>query len=246
MYAQYGNYVHDANTVTIARYMVRQHYSPRNKRYAAEHTVELVGQLIVNDPSLTTPAQLQAAQYDKISALINAYRDNYKDFKFFHDDGTLSRHSLINADSLSGVHVVHRDWPQGNGAEYATLRTYSITLTALYDDVEAELMSYEESFQWIGNTGPQWELVDTVDGIVRVSGAPVTHQKMIQRGSAMGWDGYPLIYINSFLPTWEHQDRRQVVVSHPQRWANGWRLYPVQWVMHHSIPFYTQGVPIRR
>lgn len=246
MYAQYGSYVHDANTCTLSQFLVRQLYSPRHARYATMYSVTLNGQLIVNDASITTPSALQAAQYSKISALINAYSQNYQDFKFIQDDGTVTRHSLINANSLSGVQVVHRSWPQGDGAEYATLRSYTIILQALYDEEESELFDYQEYFHYIGNCGPRWTMDDTWDGPVYQMTYPATHQKMIQTGSAVGWKGYPLVHINSFYPQWEHTDRRVVSVGHPQRFANGFRMFPVQWKMEHSLPTYNQGVPIMR
>lgn len=254
MYATYGSYRHDDNTCTVSEFMVRPMYSQRQRRYATAYRVTLNGQLIINDPSITDPATLQSQQNDKISALINAYKDNYKDFKFFHDDGTLSKHCLLNANSLTGVQVKHRSWPTGDAAEYATVRSYTIILEAMYDDLDVnssgqitgELLEFREQYMWIGNGGPKWELSDTVFGPRFNPIYPSTQQRMIQVGTAIGWDGYPFVHMQPFAPQWEHQDRRVVRVDHPQRFAQGFRAFPLHWEMHFSFPSYTQGVPLPR
>lgn len=246
MYVTYGSYRHDDNTVTLSAYHVRSQYSPRHAKYCTSYEVHLHGQLIVNDPSLTTPAQLQAAQAEKISALINAYSENDKDFSFFHDDGTKTRHSLTTGNALNGVQVKARSWPKGDEAEYATLRTFYIVLEATYDDVEAELMTYSEQFHYIGTGGPKYSVTETYNGPVYELEATRTAQRMIQTGHAVGWSGYPLVHINPFFPQWEHLDRREVVVHHPMRYRNAFRQYAVNWKFDHTLPSPINGVPIPR
>ena len=224
-------------------------YSPRHRRYATMYEVHLNGQLIVNDPTITTPDALQDAMYTKINALINAYSTNYQDFSFYHDDGQKTRHSLDSASSLTGVQVRHRSWPEGNAAEYATLRSYSIILTAMYDlgdDTEDQLFEYKEKFNYIGTTGPQWVMKDTWDGPHAQLVYPRTHQRMIQVGSAIGWAGYPEVHVNSFYPAYEHEDRRMIERDHPTRFKNGFRLYPIHWKFDHSLPTGNRGAPIPR
>lgn len=254
MYCTYGSYRHDDNTCTISEFMVRPMYSARQRRFATSYRVTLNGQLIITDTSITDPVTLQATQNEKITALIDAYRDNYKDFKFYHDDGTESKHCLINANSISGVQVKHRSWPTGGMDEYSTVRSYTIILEAMYDDLDVsangqvtgELLEFREQYMWIGNCGPRWVMGDTLFGPRWQTIYPTTHQRMIQVGTAIGWDGYPLVHMQPFAPGWEHQDRRVVRVDHPQRFAQGFRMFPVHWEMHFSFPSYTAGVPLPR
>jgi hypothetical protein len=248
MYCTYGGYRHDDNSVTLASFLVRPRFSPRGRRISTIYEVHLNGELINNDPTLTTPALLQAAMATKISALINAYSENYKDFFFRHDDGTATRHSLISADSISGVHVTHRSWPNGSGehGQYATLRDFEIYLTAEYLEEESELIAYNEWFHFHSTGGPMWKVDNTWDGPNYQLIYPTTFQTVIQKGSAIGLRGYPLIYINSFFPQWEHVDRRQVEVGTPRSYRNGWIYYPIEWTFHHSLPFGTSAVPIPR
>lgn len=246
MYATYGSYRHDDNTVTLAGYHVRSMYSPRHAKFCTEYEIHLRGQLIVNDPSILTPSQLQSAQAAKISALIDAYSDNNKDFSFFHDDGTKTRHSLTTANALDGVQVKARSWPEGDGAEYATLRSYYIILSAAYDDIEAELVSYTETFHYVGTGGPRFAVEETYAGPVYVPECLATSQRMVQTGSAIGWSGYPLVHMNPYYPQWEHLDRREVRVHHPQRHRNAFRMYQIDWKFDHTLPTGTSGVPIPR
>jgi hypothetical protein len=75
-----------------------------------------------------TPAAVQSA-YRALDKLFNAAGG---DLVLYADDGTTIKHSLINSQTLLGTKVSKPfSFPKGDGAELATLRTWSVEITGI-------------------------------------------------------------------------------------------------------------------
>lgn len=239
MYFRYGSYTHPAGEVNLARYLVREKKSNRGRRISLIHTMFLEGEIC---------AYGQAAITARIEQLIDTYSVNYQDAALYQDDGQPTPHSLFNGrpDCISGVRVVQRSWPKGDGAEYATGRTFSITIEAEFDAAESQIIAYEESITIVGNCGPRIEVVELA------TGAPVlqvlnqkTAQRIIQSGSSIGYGGYVLPF-GSLYPTFEHVDRRIEKPGTPAFQGQGYRYYPFQWTYFHSLAIPQTPIPTPR
>lgn len=248
MYFKYGGYLHPKNEVVLAGFLVHPVYSDRGRRTSMMYEMHLKGEICINDPSITTPAQMQAAIKVRINEIIDAYRLNYQDAMFLHDDGvTPTPHCLLNSNSLSGVQLITRSWPKGDQAEYATSRTFHLAFRSEQLDPESELVYYHETLRFIGTGGPRYVVTDTATGPPRYDLVNLrTHQTITQVGTAVGLEGYPLVDIYPLYPQWEHLERREYILGTPRSRRNGWTHYPIQWAYHFSLPTGTNGAPIPR
>lgn len=239
MYAKYGNHQHPANEVNIARMDVRARYSPRLLRTSLIFTIYLEGELLANT---------QADINDKIGELIAAYEDDGKDFGFYRDDNSITHHRLPSnvPEAITGTRVINRSWPQGDAAEFATKRTFAITLQAEYTSADSQIFHWEESVEVIGNCGPRWEWVETYEGPVQqIINQQSTVQKIVQSGSAIGYGGY-VLPPGSLIPSIEHQDQRRVTFGSAKRQGRLALFYPSSWVYTHTSGTYREVFPVTR
>ena len=249
MYFQYGGYRHPQNEVDLAAFMVYPKLSHRNRRATTVYEMHLHGQVNINDPSLLTPAQLQAAINARVSEIVDAYADDNKDAMFLHDDLTPTRHTLISDRSLSGVKVRRRSWPRGGQEEYATCRTFYIVLSAEYLEPSAEITYLVESVRHIGTGGPRFVVTENYVGPPTVQVVnQMTTQKIIQHGMAIGLEGWPRqgVHFSPLWPQFEHLDQREITPSLPQSFSNGWIEYPITWQYTFTLPYPTNTYPTLR
>lgn len=242
----YGNFTHRDNEAKLMAFYVRHRLSDRGRRVSVINEMHLqIECTLPADGTVYTTATAQAWLAGRISQIINAYANDYGDAKFYHDDGTLTRHSMLNAGSLSGVRVVQRSWPSGDGAEYATTRTGYVVLRCEYPDVESQLYSLSEWVQSIGTGGPRWRMQDLeTNRPRRYNLNQFTHQKVIQVGRATGFQGYPLSSFGPLYgPQFEHEDVRVVAPGHPRYAGNGFIMYPISWSFRFSLPIPQNSFP---
>jgi hypothetical protein len=222
MYFKYGSYKHADNEVDITSFHIQRMYSPRNRMTFDRHTLILQGHLLAD-----TQAELRTA----IEALGAAYDRDYYDAGLYHDDGVRSAHGLDNSSSINGVRVHGLSYPNGGDGEYATGRTYSITLQADYLNLEDSIYSFEESIHLVGTGGPRWELVPRPRGLpIPLMVNEITPQYIVQQGEAIGWQAQPILPPPMLPEDWEHRDRRMVVVRSPQLIGrHGKYMWPIRW-----------------
>lgn len=246
MFFKYGGYQHPDNEARLMAFIVRPNHSQRGKRLTT--TYEMHIQIEVNIPNSlagATTAQAQTHLAGRISEIIDAYQEDYKDAAFCHDDGSLTRHSLVNADSLSGVRVTHRTWPKGDGDEYATTRTGYVVLQADYLTPNSQLVLFQEFVRNIGTGGPRWRIQDLeVGNPIVVPLNQRTHQRVIQTGMAVGLQGYVLDYMIPLWPQFEHLDLREVSPATPRANGQGYTHYPISWTFHMSLPNAANNFPV--
>lgn len=222
MYFKYGSFKHDDNDVNVTHVDAKRMYSPRNRLAFTRKTLHCLGHICETG---------QAAIKAKIEAIQAAYYDDWKDAGLYHDDGTKSAHFLDNSSSINGVRVLNLSFPKGDPAEYATGRSYSITLQADYLNVEDQIYNFSESLQFLGGCGPSWQLVPTYSGPpTLVVNSFNTVQRIIQRGTAVGLEAPPLIPGPLLPANYEHNDQRMIIRGSAQkigRHAN--LMFPVQY-----------------
>ncbi|MCC9608515.1 hypothetical protein LOC68_09885 [Blastopirellula sp. JC732] len=132
----------------------------------------------------------------KVAALIAAYRQRGFDASLLLSDGvTPSQHALKNSQAIGGVRVVSGpSFPNGAGAEYATKRTFAVTLEAEIpiEDPQTALLNFRESLSLSGGDR-RVEWTETKLGPPR---AQMTRRQTIYRavqsGQAVGYRQYPL------------------------------------------------------
>jgi hypothetical protein len=237
MYFKYGNYSHDANTVTLTSVTRRAILSPRGRRLFMRERLQLSGTLF---------ASTQATIKSAIDDLEAAYADDGKDAGLYHDDGTVSSHFLDSSASLGGVRVVSGPgYPRGDGAEYATGRDFTIILEADFPSGE-QLISFQETLRISGTGGPRFTIVEVLNGppqpqLVQQRTSVVA----TQNGRAVGLSAYPFPSPPIF-PVFELQDRREISMGSPTLNNNAYVNWPVSWVYHFHSPGPLSAQPNRR
>lgn len=251
---KYGGYTHPNNEVNLVRFDILPQRSDRGLRRSRIVQMRLAGEI-----SYCAADQIDWTDHvlyfnHRIDELINVYADDFKDaiYEVQSPNGTWRRtsHVLMNNDvnNISGVQVVARSWPSGDGDEFATCRKFAITLQAEYLDVYSEIVSFSETLQHIGNGGPQWIWVlnSSVNPVQQVLSRK-TIQKVYQQGYAVGLSGYPFGAVpGPLLPQYEHEDVRIVDVGSPRFAGQKYTEWPVHWRYFMETPNPISGIPNRR
>ena len=220
MILKYGAYAHDQNecAVVISR---RPVFSPRGYRQFVRETWHISG---------VKQATSQSALTAALAELRAAYRVDGLDVGLYLDDGaTLTDHFISSSAALGGVRVKSLDFPKGDGAEYSTFRSYTLTLEADLSDTAVNLLEYDESLSFQGTGGPRRVFLDVLEGLPQEQlGTQRTTYRATQQGRAVGSGGYP----TAPAPIWpaaELADRRRIVLRVPQRLAGSLTRYTVEW-----------------
>lgn len=233
MQATYGTFTHPANEVTLSSVAVQRVRNPRGFTYILRKRIQIAMVIVLDTSSLST-AQAQTALRTAIQARQVAYSLDGQSFIFKHDDGTTSAHYLDNATSIGGVRVVDDNFPKGDAAEYATQRTYTVTLEADYPVSSGSLMQFQETIEITGTGGPRKIIIETLNGDAQEQ---IVNQKtkvmITQRGSAIGHLSYPVDAISGPVsPEAERQDRRQVSYGSPTAMNGAFINWPVNWTYY--------------
>lgn len=248
MYLQYGSYQHSPGEVELVRITRQTVLSPRNRNIYRKDTWLIRGE-VKADPSLTDPGDIQDDITTKLIALEVAYANDGEDLKFIQDTSPVSNsaHVLISSNTFGGTRVEMRpSYPVGAPCEYANKRNYQIVVSGLVFEVESQIFSWEESFIFTGNCGPERRWIKYLDiPNQQYQVWPATPQEIIQTGSGIGVDGYvtfgPAFFTGSNL--FEHQDRRRVKFGTPRSYRNSYAFYPASWTYVYEARVAQAGVP---
>lgn len=238
MFFRYGNYQHPDDEVLLQSFEQIPIRSNRGGRRESLYRMRVAGDIIADG---------QAAISARITELVVAYSEDYKDAALYQDDGTITRHALLNnvAQNISGVQITHRSWPRGDPAEYATYRHFSIGFQARYTELDSNLVEYREGLSKFGTGGPSVNVVTMLSGPPRFRQlANQTPIQLIQSGRATGYFDYPFAYIpGPIYPDLEHQDRREITYISPQFNGRGYTDYTVSWRYVMTSPVNVNPVP---
>lgn len=246
MYLKYGGYQHPDNEARLMAFIVKPGYSQRGKRLTTVYEMHVQIEICLPlSMAGATTAEAQSHINDRIVELISVYENNYQDVSFHHDDGTKTRHSLDNANSLTGVRITHRTWPKGDGDEYATTRTGYVVFQAEYLTPDSQIVLFREVVRNIGTGGPRWRVQELETGNPIV--VPLnqrTAQRVIQSGVAVGLQGYVLDYMIPLWPQFEHLDLREVSPATPRANGQGYTHFPISWTFHMTLPAAANNFPV--
>ncbi len=226
MYLKYGNYQHASGEVSVViskQGLFSESGMPRGIR----ERWDIQGKLFaIAFPQLSTA----------INALTAAYSVHGQDVGFHFDNGLVSSHRIINAQTNGGVRVVvPPSFPEGTGAEYTTYRTYSLALEAELLVSNASLLHWNERLSFSGG-GAQHTFLLPINGPpVKQLLRQTTTYRATQSGEAIGYQSYP----TPAAPLWpdeEHVHRREVHYELPKRMgpagAVAYTQYRVTWSYH--------------
>lgn len=228
MYVALTGFTHDNdNAAVVERFTVDPVRDARNIWRTTRKRMFLRG-VVKGSSQSAIRAELDAVQF--------AYGGDNFDIALYEDDGTRSHYYLTSGDSLGGVRVVVRDYPElGQPCQYATGVDYRIIVEADYAANELSPMVFRESVEFSGDCGPEYGYHLPVTGVpTRYVEKQNTLQTIIQSGFALGLTGYPLIP-NPLLPALEERNLRNVSEIGPE--AAGMNLRFVHWGMRWSYTF---------
>lgn len=248
MFFRYGSYSHPQNEVTLANFRIYPMRSPNQIRVGTRYEMMLEGEIYV-DNGLTDKTACQVNLTNKINLLINAYKDDYKDAGFYQDNGNPTPHVLPNnhPDNLTGNIITHRNWPVGDGHEYATKRTFTIGIAAEFKSAYSQIIQYEDNITQQGDGG------SIIRWYNKRFGAPeydiLANQSLVvykHMGFATALDAYPMppmpLYTRPFLlGHLTHISR-----STPTRYAQGWRYRRIAWSYTYVLPTLALLIPTAR
>ena len=224
MLLSYGDYRHPLGqpAIVISRQTL---FSAANTPLAVRERWEISGLL---------QAGSSEEMSEKIDSLEAAYATGGKDLVLYLPDGsTASSHRLVNSETLGGVRVVRPpSYPQGRGAEYATIRTFAVALEAdLPVSLETALVSYRETLEFRGG-GPRFGHLEPLVGLpIKQLLRRHTIFRATQRGEAVGWLAYP----TPPLALWPAAlvEAGTVQLASPRRRGSGPALaytdFPISW-----------------
>lgn len=228
MYVALTGFTHDnGNMAVVERFTVDPVRDDRGIWRTTRKRMYLRG-VVIDD----TQADIRT----KLDAIQNAYGGDNFDIALYEDDGTRSHYYLTSGDSLGGVKVVARDYPElGQPSQYATGVDYRIIVEAEYPANELSPMVFRETVEFIGDCGPRYSYQPNRTGVpIRILEQERTTQEIKQSGFSLGLTGYPLIP-NPLLPDLEERRMRNVEIIGPQ--AAGSNLRFVHFGMRWSYTF---------
>lgn len=157
----FGGYQHADNEAAVV-VTARTNDNPAKLAFSNTVRWEVSGTIIG-----TSPADLAAKQ----AALVAAYSVNYQDASQIDTSTGLIIQQLSDAGSYTGVRVIQPpSFPRGDGAEFATERTYRIVLEAEYEiQARPEIVEYRETLTMMGG-GP------LIAHLTAIEGEPIKQQ----------------------------------------------------------------------
>lgn len=206
MFFKYGFYSHAENEVLLTT-QKRPVYSARGLRQATRVTYQLSGQILSDSASNLAVS---------IAALESAYSVDGYSFGLFYGDGSATSLYVNSADTLGGTRVVAGpEYPKGDGSEFATSRTYTITLEADYPATVDPLLDYRETVSLFGG-GQSFVHLQTLTGPPQKQiVAQQTVYRAEQSGSSIGYG----IWLPPPAPLWpyaELQPQRRISRTSPR------------------------------
>lgn len=238
MFFRYGTYSHPQNEVTLANFRIYPMRTPNHIRIGTRFEMSIEGEIYV-DNGITDKTACQVNLTNKINNLINAYKDDYKDAGFYQDNGLPTPHVLPtnHPDNLTGNMITHRNWPVGDGNEYATKRTFTVGIAAEFKSSYSQLINYEDSITQCGDGGSmiQW--------YSRRFGPPgyivlanQTFVQYVQMGTATAIDAYPIPPMPLYARPYLLGHLTEIQRSGPKFYAQGNRFRSVSWKYTYVLP----------
>jgi hypothetical protein len=204
--------------------------------YARKRRFEVQGRLFVDG---------QADASAKINALRNALDVQFLDLVFRHDDGTASADVLTNTGSSTGVRSLGASFPEAEGPEYATIRTFRCAFEAEYplSGTAGLLLSFRETLTFRGG-GAVYVVLPAISGGAQrqlVYPAGGTAYEATQEGEAVGYLDWPVIPGPLFPDALKQAP--EVSRASPKRVGAGYQEYATRWSYAYESTVPLVGTP---
>lgn len=169
----------------------------------------------------------------QIAQIKAAYAKQNQDCILYLNDGTTpSQNVLLVKQTLGGVRVVRPpSFPEGNGAEYATYRTFTVGLEAELPAVSnSALWSFREAVTFQGG-GRVWDILQPIYGLgIEQTIKQSSPYMAIQSGEAVGYQDYwSKMFPGPLWPVKERQFEREELMEGPRRIGTAYKLFPTRW-----------------
>lgn len=234
MYVRYGTITHDDGKVLLTNFTTERVLSQRGLPERTRKTATIRGYVT---------GDTQSSLKTKIALVEAGYGINGQDFGLYHDDGIVSAHYMPSSTSITGVRVVGGvRWEVDNpAAEYATQRTFSVTLTADYIASDSDqLLFWYETLSIVGNGGPRNVVVETITGTpIQQTVNRRTSVRAVQSGRAIGLASYPTFPV-PLWPQYFLSDQGQTTEESPRRDGTNFVEFPISWSyqFHSPVPLF--------
>lgn len=237
MQASYGSKTFEVNEVGTAM-ATDNMFGVRGGRTLQTRKIDIIGKI---------HGDTQAILDVNIKNLRNALQFDGRDFKLLLNDGaTISDHSLINAQSISGTRVVvGPTFDVPDGAEYSTFRSFKFSVEADFLGSD-ELLAWEETLTSTGNGGPRIVFVELQEEPPQAQIVNLfTRASAVQSGSARGktiWPASPPPIFPEFLVNPD----TQVSSTTPTFAGRGFHDYRTSWNFRFEAGEPLLGIPTIR
>ena len=136
----------------------------------------------------TTQAEVTAA----IRARESAFDANDLDLYLYLDDGTTeTAHKIESNSTLGGITITAKGFPKGEGAEYSTFRTWTVTVDADVRMNESDLWAFQETLSFDGGGARFVHLQTLLGAPEKQYVAQSVPYRAEQSGTATGFSDYP-------------------------------------------------------
>jgi len=231
---KYGPYAHEAGEVGVQ--------IARNFSYDEKLAKSLLTETWTLDAKLFGAGVTDMKT--KIEALVAAYSTNGFNLILFQSDGiTPTAHQLISAASRDGTRVLMPvDFPEFNGPEHVTYRTYRIVVVAEFEIAgRAELLMFHESVTQSGGLRRRIFQESLTGEPIPQTVNEKTVFKATQSGTAVGNTAFPAIPDPLFPDA--QDDEVAITREGPKEVSTGvFREYQISW--EYTFTDTTQMVPI--
>lgn len=227
---KWGSYSHPANEINLVNIDVRNHHSGRGQLHNVLFTYYLRGEICDDSTADIT---------SRIAEIESAYSVEGQDCGLYIDASTPTQHVLTNnhPNNLSGNRIIQRpSFPEGGPTEYATGRTYSIIIQALFASPESQVIEYQESVEFYGDCGADVEVWHPIRGAPRLyQRSERTAQRIVQRGHSVGFNGYAEPF-GPLYPQYEHRNKRYWKRGSPIFRGRQFTNWPMEWAFVMTAP----------
>lgn len=228
MRLDYGSYQHisNATSFTVTHQGIR---GPRGQVFKYKTRYVIRGRVEGSSQSAISTA---------IANLETAYKTPNQDLIFRDDAGNATAHQIIAASTIGGVVTPAITWipalpgQHGSGSQFVNRRDFVIVVEAEFSAGTVPfggIIMWRESLSAVGDGGEEFAIVESFTGTpIKQVVMEETRGLLIQVGSAVGFDAYPLPPTPIF-PFANHSKQSSFTQVTPTQYQNDNNMFEIRW-----------------